>query len=220
MSGSAVRVPCFTAASNSVDRLMRLCAESTATTPGAASGRQRATTLTAPAGHDGSPRPGTHPQSKTVDAGSAPVVRLKGPLALGHGVLLAVSGINHPAAMLPESIGRRWSRYWPARSPHRWSRSQPYRRLSGDFLRVLTSLRPVKPHRLLATAPSWWPGPNPCRPTTRLDHDHELHHRNTKQRLAAAPKTVSFGQCRSRPDAAVDNEAKMAIDSLPRQPFG
>jgi hypothetical protein len=128
--------------------------------PGLRSGRQNATALAAPAGHDRTPGAGTHPQTETMHTGSAPVVGLEGPLALGHGVLLVVSGSGIRAIRphtLRNEVGPRgrpgWvgacSCYWPARSPSLsfgWQfGSQPYRRLSGDFLRVLTCLRRVKP---------------------------------------------------------------------------
>ena len=51
--------------------------------------------LAAPAGNDGTSGTGAHPQAEPVHAGSAPVIRLEGPLALGHDVLLVVC---HPAA--------------------------------------------------------------------------------------------------------------------------
>lgn len=116
------------------------------------SGRQRAAALTAPVGHDRTPRTGPHAQAEAMHAGSAPVVRLEGPLALGHGVLLVVS-----RSKLSQPSGR--SRFATAgvrvsveaglatgrRGPQAGSpRSQPYRRLSGDCLRVLMRLRWVK----------------------------------------------------------------------------
>jgi hypothetical protein len=155
-SGCTVRIPYFTVASNSVDRLMRLCAGSTAREPDVRSGRQRAAALAAPAGHDRTPGAGTHAQTETMHAGSAPVIGLEGPLALGHGVLLVVCGSNIRAIrphILRNCVGPQCARslscYWPARSPSLSFRcqfgSQPHRRLSGDFLRVLTCLRWVKP---------------------------------------------------------------------------
>src|SRR5271157_5060356 len=100
-SGCTVRIPYFTVAPNSVDRLKRLRAGSTAENPTLRSGGQRATALAAPVGHDRAPGTRTHPQAEAMHAGSAPVIRLEGPLALGHGVLLVVSGSkysSHPAA--------------------------------------------------------------------------------------------------------------------------
>ena len=59
-SGCAARIPCFTVTSNSVDRLMRLRAESTARKPVVTrSGRKRAAALTPPAGHDRTARHGS-----------------------------------------------------------------------------------------------------------------------------------------------------------------
>jgi hypothetical protein len=57
------------------------------------SGSYCATALAAPVGHDGTSGSGTHPQAEPVHTGSAPIIRLEGPLALGHGILLVVSRI-------------------------------------------------------------------------------------------------------------------------------
>ena len=46
---------------------------------------QRAAALATPAGHDRPAGPGPHPQPKPMHPRTAPVVGLKGPLALGHG---------------------------------------------------------------------------------------------------------------------------------------
>lgn len=54
------------------------------------SGRERATTLAAPTGYDRASGTSAHPQAEAMHAGSAPVIRLEGPLALGHDVLLVV----------------------------------------------------------------------------------------------------------------------------------
>ncbi len=84
------------------------------------SGRERAAALAAPTGYDRTPGTSAHPQAKTMHAGSAPVIRLEGPLALGHDVLLVVlpsgrSDVSHRARL---RFDRRWSWcYWPARSP-------------------------------------------------------------------------------------------------------
>lgn len=58
--------------------------------------RQLAPTL-APAVRDDRPAcPGAHPQPEAMHARPAPVVRLEGPLALGHGCLLVASGTRSP----------------------------------------------------------------------------------------------------------------------------
>ena len=49
------------------------------------SGSQRTTTLAAPLGHDRAPSARPHAQPETMNPRPAPVVRLEGPLALGHG---------------------------------------------------------------------------------------------------------------------------------------
>jgi len=217
-----MRMPCFTVASNSVDRLMRLRAGSTAENLTRRSGRQRAATLTPPVRHDRTAGTGTHPQPEAMHAGSPPVVRLEGPLALGHDVLLVVSRSyfpNQPAAdRVVRGFGRRWSCYWPARSPDNPG-SQPHRRLSGDCLRVLTRLRRVKPDLPRRHDPKH------NRPPVASDHsdggasgesspvDLKQVGWNATQRLAAARKTASFCQGRFKTRAALENEARM-VDRL------
>lgn len=91
------------------------------------SGRERAAALAAPTGHDRAPGTCAHPQAETMHAGSAPVIRLEGPLALGHDVLLVVlpsgrSDVSHRARL---RFDRRWSWCcWPARSPSGSGRSR------------------------------------------------------------------------------------------------
>jgi hypothetical protein len=93
-SGCTARIPYLTVAPKSIDRVMRLRADSTAVTPVIGSSSQRTTSLATPIRHDRSPCPGAHPQPEAVHAGSAPVVRLEGPLALCHDSLLITSGIT------------------------------------------------------------------------------------------------------------------------------
>jgi hypothetical protein len=91
------------------------------------SGRERAATLAAPTGDDRASGTGAHPQAEAMHAGSAPVIRLEGPLALGHDVLLVVlpsgrSDVSHRARL---RFDRRWSWCcWPARSPGGSGRSR------------------------------------------------------------------------------------------------
>jgi hypothetical protein len=80
------------------------------------SGSQRAAAFAPPAGDDRPPGAGAHPQAEAVHAGSAPVIRLEGPLALGHGVLLVIRTVRPLAPFVRGSIGG-GSCYWPARSP-------------------------------------------------------------------------------------------------------
>ncbi len=49
------------------------------------SGSQRTAAFTAAGGHDGPTGPGAHAQPEAVDPGPPPIVRLEGPLTLGHG---------------------------------------------------------------------------------------------------------------------------------------
>lgn len=91
------------------------------------SGRERAATLAAPTGHDRAPGTSAHPQAEAMHAGSAPVIRLEGPLALGHDVLLVVlpSGRSDVSHRARPRFDRRWSWcYWPARSPSGSGRSR------------------------------------------------------------------------------------------------
>src|ERR1700722_6328999 len=104
-SGCTARFPCLTVASKSVDRVMRFRAESTAVPPVWISSSQRATALATPIRHDGPAGPGPHPQTEAVHAGTAPVIRLEGPLALCHDSLLAASGIVFDP--VPRAVGSR-----------------------------------------------------------------------------------------------------------------
>jgi hypothetical protein len=61
-----------------------------------ASRSQRATALAATTGHDGASGPCPHPQPKTVHLGTAPVVGLERPLALGHGCFSSMTGAPAP----------------------------------------------------------------------------------------------------------------------------
>jgi hypothetical protein len=152
-SGCTARIPYFTVVSNSVDRLMRLRADSTAENLTLLLGSQPATPLAPPTGNDRTSGAGTHPKPEAVHTGSAPVVRLEGPLALGHGILLVVCGIVFGNASGRSRMATRsvcgsvgvvllLAGAVPMRNT---CGSQPYRRRSGDCLRVLTTSPPVKP---------------------------------------------------------------------------
>lgn len=79
------------------------------------------------AGKSACPWPRRSPRSVSLEA--FPAIR---PLTFGS------------ARLLRDSV-EKWSCYWPARFPgHVTPGSQPYRRLSGDCLRVLTQVRWVK----------------------------------------------------------------------------
>ena len=147
MSGCTVRIPYFTVASNSFDRLMRLRAESTANEPDVTI---RQITLAGLCGADWT-RPNVQRGSASVDGSRA--------RGLGAGYSAGRSACPWPRHS-PRCIElKHLSR--PTTSPVRRSGvvlllagavpktrhfgSQPYRRLSGDCLRVLTSLLRVKP---------------------------------------------------------------------------
>jgi hypothetical protein len=108
---------------------------------------------------------------------------------------------HRPAAMLfncvGPQVGRGCSHCWPARSPDSSSGSQPYRRLSGDCLRVLMRLRLVKPR-----VPQRDPTERISSPKRGLRRSHNPPprgckdgHLNATELLAAGRKAVSFGQC-------------------------
>ncbi len=223
---------------------MRFCAGSTAVTPVSGSGCKRAATLAAPVGHDCPSCPSPHPQPKAMHAGSAPVVRLEGPLALRHHSLLVASGIAFrprnsrgrtrlPARSPQQALCLAGNRRGPRVSP---LGSQPYRRLSGDCSRVLTSLRRVKPgsprppiplavvSRAVKPRPSnqsisgvAFTGFTPP-PPRRASHVTKARP-NVPERLAPAPKTVSFGQCRFRLKRRPTTKRGWRTGSLPRQPL-
>jgi hypothetical protein len=140
-----------------------------------------------------------------MHARSAPVVRLEGPLALGHDVLLILSRLKHSQppgrsrvsiGLVCESVGG--GRAAGRRGPRAYHpRSQPYRRLSGDCLRVLTSLPLVKPGlaqrprsamvSMFAVQHNGQPQQTESGPANPNQSDW-----NAAELLAAARKTVSF----------------------------
>ena len=99
-------------------------------------------------GDDGPACTGAHAQPKTVNPGPAPVVRLEGPLALGHGY------ISSSCAALPTRWIMRSAYLRAAKCPSfklnsyrrgPGDRSLPCHLRMGDPLRVLRSLPLVKP---------------------------------------------------------------------------
>jgi hypothetical protein len=89
-----VRTPLFTAWPKSVDRVIRYWAGSTSLDPActhAGSRSERATALATAARHDGAASARAHTKPEPVHACTAPVVRLEGPLALGHGYISSVT---------------------------------------------------------------------------------------------------------------------------------
>lgn len=103
---------------------------------------QLAATLGTPTRHDGPAGPGPHPQSEAVHARATPVVRLKCPLALGHGCSprFRLAPTTHRNTVSP--VGRGCplvssSVLLSRRGPHQiWVAAVPPR--SGDCSRVLT----------------------------------------------------------------------------------
>lgn len=146
-SGWTMRRPCLTVASNSVDRLMRLPADSTAAKPAVTI---RQSTHGGLCGADSTrwiARPGCASAAGNRERGlgagcsagkSACPWPRRSPRCVWH---------NHLAAVFSNSSfggGLAAGRRGPQNAR---SRSQPHRRLSGDCLRVLTSPRPVKPRQ-------------------------------------------------------------------------
>lgn len=175
------------------------------------SGRECAAALATPTGDDRTSSASAHAQTEAVHPGSAPVVRLEGPLALGHGVLLSCPACScfasTPVGVVLLLAGAVPKRFHPG--------SQPYRRLSGDCSRVLTGFRWVKPGQILAdhgrrklACPNAPDGTcrgkqsAPTRPTAAIfavtENDRKTTDPNATELLAAGRKTVSFSQCRFR----------------------
>lgn len=146
-SGCAIRIPCLTAASKSIDRVMRLRAGSTAEKPGAAirqiarGGPCGADRTRSRARHECACATGSH--ARGLGAGYS-AGRSACPWPRRSPRCVAIRPLRRFAsgssAVRPEVV-----LVLLAGAVPRWFGSQPYRRLSGDCLRVLTSLRLVKP---------------------------------------------------------------------------
>ncbi len=135
----------------------------------------------------------------------APVVRLEGPLALGHGCISSSYGSRCPVytlspapqtnRLLVISSGLARNRRGPE------TRSQPCRQRMGDCSRVLTSLPLVKPpcravhHCRIPSGPRTTRA-LPSQPPLSAGSSLSQRDPNVAERLALAPKTVSF--CQSR----------------------
>src|SRR5271166_968820 len=221
-SGCTARTPCFTVAPKSADRVMRFRAESTAVTPGLESGSQRTAALAAPARHDRPPCPGAHPQPEAVHAGSAPVVRLEGPLALCHDSLLVASGI----VFRPDAYAG--------------GTRLPSRSLGGLCVSLVTGAGPAaycadrsRIADFRATVRGYaaaFAGSNlpfsAVRPMLIFNWRHTRHRHpasnsmkaraNVAERLALRGKTVSFGQCRFRLERRTTTKRGWRIGFLAR----
>jgi hypothetical protein len=164
------------------------------------SGSQRATALATPIRHDRPAGPGPHPQPETVHAGTAPVIRLEGPLALCHDSLLAASGI------VLDTVSHAGGSRSPPRCLDRLCVSLVTGAASGLDARIAavsptfgrlyegtdrcsrgqTTLgrRPDRHQTLTAVTPATGPRSNLCQGVP-----------NVAERLARTRKTVSFGRC-------------------------
>lgn len=172
-SGCTVRTPYLTVASNSVDRLMRLRADSTAKKP-AATIRQSVRGGPYGAGRTRwLARPGyasaVENHERGLDAGcsagrSACPWPRRSPRCVSHTIRPLIVHTRRPEVV--------WQ--LAGAVPGLSSRSQPYRRLSGDCLRVLTSLRLVKPRQSQQTQAE------PARPERWLPLTHSIFHAHPK----------------------------------------
>ena len=209
-SGCAARTPYFTVASNSVDRLMRLRAESTARKPVGAI-RQKAR-----GGPCGAGRTRSHARPGCACASRKPCTRARRrlfgwkvrlPLATAFSsVCLAVS--SHPAAQLlnESSAGRSESGLATAgrRGPQALTWVAAASPTFGRLYEGTDRLRLVKPGLPQRTALTRrrkyhpWPAHYTSPRTDARPGDPKQADWNAAERLAAARKTVSFGQCRFR----------------------
>jgi len=118
---------------------------------------------------------------------------------------------NSPPGDARQLVGEGVLACWPARSPGCSFGSQPYRRLSGDCLRVLTRLLLVKPR------PSQQTQDNPRWLTTRVppprpgSQDHEERQQNTKNCWQPERKLLASGGAVFKPIRtwnSVDNDTE------------
>lgn len=113
------------------------------------SGSQGLTALATTTGDDRPAGPGAHAQTETVNACPPTIVRLEGPLALGHGCLSLLLADHNPGKIPRTAVAQfRTNRRGPgtpvaAVSPH-----------PGDLSRVLTALAQVKLSSLICWHPA------------------------------------------------------------------
>lgn len=153
------------------------------TRPG--SGSQRLASLATPPGDDRAPSPGAHPQPEAVHTRTTPIVRLEGPLALGHGCLsslhlAAAAALGQPRQPLVSSASCSYRRVHP-----RFPGNVGFAAVSPTFGRLFEGTDVRTLGQTCAGAPTR------CR--TALPH-------NVAERLALRDKTVSFWQCLSHRD--------------------
>jgi hypothetical protein len=164
------------------------------------SGSQRATAFAAPVRHNRPAGPGPHPQPETVHAGTAPVIRLEGPLALCHDSLLAASGI------VLDTVS------------HAGGSHSPPRRLDRLCISLVTGAASGLDARIAAVSPTFgrlYEGTDRCSPGQTTPRRRPDRHQsltavtpatgarsnlceavpNVAERLARAGKTVNFGRC-------------------------
>ena len=153
------------------------------TRPG--SGSQRLASLATPTGDDRAPRASAHPQPEAVHARTTPIVRLKGPLALGHGCLsslhlAAAAALGQPRQPLVSSASCSYRRVHPP-----FPGNVGFAAVSPTFGRLFEGTDVRSLGQTCASTPT--------------SHRRGLPH-NVAERLALRDKTVSFWQCRSHRD--------------------
>jgi hypothetical protein len=169
------------------------------------SGRECAATLAAPTGNDRTSGTGAHPQAEAMYTGSAPVIRLEGPLALGHDVLLVVlpsgrSDVSHRARL---RFDRRWSWCcWPARSPGGSGRS----RIADFRATVRGYLRGFAWSNLACRNEA----ARPCQKDFRFDHTRRRpgYHNEPKQARSTLNRPIGLQQNGWQPDGKLLASAK------------
>lgn len=190
---------------------------------------QGAAALAAAARHDGTAGTGTHAQPETVHTGPAAVVRLKSPLALGHGCFSSFGLVSTPsitmtvmAAEDAATVGKLI--HLAGAAPLRFSREPPSRSRIATCGRLLEGtdeicLGQTWPDSLADHPISVSPGnkSHTCHPLCRSCQEPVG---NVAERLALREKTVSFSQCRFEVWNGAGTRAGMTPAARPQTTFG
>jgi hypothetical protein len=134
---------------------------------------------------------------------TAPVVGLKGPLALGHGChsLLRLATTSDAQAWTRSPLVSSSSRSLPARSPI----ESPDRSRAATYGRLFEGTDEISEGQTYDRRPVTGLIRHSCH---RAGVARNLVPGNVSERLAEAQKTVNFWQCRSHSGAAADNEVR------------
>lgn len=209
MSGWEARMPWRTVTPKSVERVIRYRAGSTAGEPCVRSRSEGATALATTGRHDGAAGARTHPQPETVHAGPAAVVRLKSPLALGHGCFSSFDlvftdsvAMTIMAAEDAATVGKLI--HLAGAAPVSCGTVVP---TAPSCSRIATCGRLLEGTDEICLGQTWPERLSPgIRPVSSGHKNHTSHHLcpcceeavgNVAERLALREKTVSFWQCRS-----------------------